>query len=140
MCGHCEDAEEVAQETLLKKSGVYRIAKNECFMKRRKSVFALKVELSLDQLKPARPGDGESGGMEIADWTSLPDDLVLAAELQEALTRAIRELPDIHRTVVLLRDVEELTADQAAEVPEKLACTVDHHPRTRTWEDMRHER
>ena len=154
MCGHREDAEEVAQETLLKvfqsvdqlrdpsrlKSWVYRIAKNECFMKRRKSVFAPKVELSLDQLKPARLGDGESRGIEIADWTSLPDNLVLDAELQEALTRAIRELPEIYRSVVLLRDVEELTTDEAAEVLEKLACTVDQYPGTRTREDMRHER
>ena len=54
MCGHREDAEEVAQETLMRvfesidqlrdparlKSWVFRIAKNECLMKRRKSVFA----------------------------------------------------------------------------------------------------
>ena len=54
MCGHREDAEEVAQETLLKvfenfeqlrepervRSWVFRIAKNACLMKRRKSVFA----------------------------------------------------------------------------------------------------
>ena len=169
MCGHREDAEEVAQETLLKvfqsvdqlrdpsrlKSWVYRIAKNECFMKRRKSVFAPKVELSLDQLKPARLGDGESGGIEIADWTSLPDNLVLDAELQEALTRAIRELPEIFRSVVLLRDVEELTTDEAAEVLEissdsvktrlhrgrlALRQQMDQYLRTRTREDIRHER
>jgi RNA polymerase sigma-70 factor (ECF subfamily) len=169
MCGHREDAEEVAQETLLKvfqsvdqlrdpsrlKSWVYRIAKNECFMKRRKSVFAPKVELSLDQLKPARLGDGESGGIEIADWTSLPDNLVLDAELQEALTRAIRELPEIYRSVVLLRDVEELTTDEAAEVLEissdsvktrlhrgrlALRQQMDQYLRTRTREDIRHER
>ena len=55
MCGRREDAEEVAQETLLKvfesadqlrepdkvKSWVFRIAKNACLMKRRKSIFAL---------------------------------------------------------------------------------------------------
>ena len=169
MCGHREDAEEVAQETLLKvfqsvdqlrdpsrlKSWVYRIAKNECFMKRRKSVFAPKVELSLDQLKPARLGDGESGGIEIADWTSLPDNLVLDAELQEALTRAIRELPEIYRSVVLLRDVEELTTDEAAEVLEissdsvktrlhrgrlALRQQMDQYLRTMTREDVRHER
>jgi RNA polymerase sigma-70 factor (ECF subfamily) len=169
MCGHREDAEEVAQETLLKvfesvdqlrdpnrlKSWIFRIAKNECFMKRRKSVFAPKVELSLDQLKPARFGDSESGGIEIADWTSLPDDLVLDAELQEALTRAIRELPEIYRSVVLLRDVEELTTDETAEVLEISSDTVktrlhrgrlalrrqmDQYLRTRTREDIRHER
>jgi len=52
MCGHREDAEEVAQETLLKvfenfdrlhepehvRPWVFRIAKNACLMKRRKKV------------------------------------------------------------------------------------------------------
>ena len=169
MCGHHEDAEEVAQETLLKvfesidqlrdpsrlKSWVFRIAKNECFMKRRKSVFAPKVELSLDDLKPARLGDGDSSRIEIADWTSLPDDLLLDAELQEALTRSIRELPEIYRSVVLLRDVEELTTEETAEVLEispdavktrlhrgRLALRqhMDQYLRTRTREDIRHER
>jgi len=138
MCGYREDAEEVAQETLLKvfesadqlqdpsrlKSWIFRIAKNECFMKRRKSVFAPKVELSLDELKPVRFGDGESRGIEIADWTSLPDDLVLDGELQQALTGAIRELPEIYRSVVLLRDVEELTTEETAEVLEISSDTV----------------
>src|SRR5690606_30693619 len=71
MCGHREDAEEVAQETLLKvfenfeqlrepervRSWVFRIAKNACLMKRRKSVFAPAQELSLDELMPVRHGD-----------------------------------------------------------------------------------
>ena len=132
MCGHKEDAEEVAQETLLKvfesidqlrdpnrlKSWVFRIAKNECFMKRRKSVFAPKVELSLDDLRPGRVGDGEVRGIEIADWTSLPEDLLLDTELKDALTRSIQELPEVYRSVVLLRDVEELTTEETAEVLE----------------------
>ena len=134
MCGHREDAEEVAQETLLKvfesidqlreptrlKSWVFRIAKNECLMKRRRSVFAPKAELSLDELRPT----ADSGGLEIADWTSLPDDLLLDSELRDALTRAIRELPEIYRSVVLLRDVEELTTDETAEVLEISAEAV----------------
>jgi RNA polymerase sigma-70 factor (ECF subfamily) len=130
MCGHREDAEEVAQETLLKvfesidqlrdpnrlKSWVFRIAKNECFMKRRKSVFAPKVELSLEDLRPRKVKDGEVYGIEIADWTSLPDDLLLDTELQNALTRSIHELPEVYRSVVLLRDVEELTTEETAEI------------------------
>ena len=129
MCGHREDAEEVAQETLLKvfesidqlrdpsrlKSWVFRIAKNECFMKRRKSVFAPKVELSLDDLRP-RVSEGEMPGIELADWTSLPEDLLLDTELRYALTRSIQELPEIYRSVVLLRDVEELTTEETAEI------------------------
>lgn len=132
MCGHREDAEEVAQETLLKvfesidqlrdpnrlKSWVFRIAKNECLMKRRKSIFAPKVELSLDDLGPSRVNDGEVHGIEIADWTALPEDLLLDTELQTALARSIQELPEIHRSVVLLRDVEELTTEETAEVLE----------------------
>ena len=169
MCGHHEDAEEVAQETLLKvfesidqlrdpsrlKSWVFRIAKNECFMKRRKSVFAPKVELSLDDMKPAKSGGGDSAGIEIADWSALPDDLLLDAELQAALTRSIRELPELYRSVVLLRDVEELTTEETAEALEitpdavktrlhrgRLALRqhMDQYLRTRTREDVQHER
>ena len=70
MCGHREDAEEVSQETLLNvfknlrqlqspehlKAWVFRIAKNACLMKRRKSAFAPNRELSLDGLPPSRDG------------------------------------------------------------------------------------
>jgi RNA polymerase sigma-70 factor (ECF subfamily) len=136
MCGHREDAEEVAQETLLKvfesidrlreperlKSWVFRIARNECLMKRRKSVFAPTMELSLDELKPNRSEDGR--GIEIADWSALPDDLLLNAELRAALTDGIRNLPEIYRAVVLLRDVEELSTEETAEVLDVSADTV----------------
>jgi RNA polymerase sigma-70 factor (ECF subfamily) len=66
MCRNREDAEEVAQETLLNvfenfdrlrepervRPWVFRIAKNACLMKRRKSVFAPSRELSLDDFLP----------------------------------------------------------------------------------------
>jgi len=132
MCGQREDAEEVAQETLLKvfasidqlrdpnrlKAWVFRIARNECFMKRRKSVFAPQTELSLDDLKPRRLGEDRAVRIEIADWSSLPDNLLLDAELQDAVARSIQQLPEIYRSVVLLRDVEELTTDETAEILE----------------------
>jgi RNA polymerase sigma-70 factor (ECF subfamily) len=128
MCGQREDAEEVAQETLIRvfesidqlrdparlKPWVFRIARNECLMKRRKSVFAPSVELSLDDLKPRRGEDGR--GIEIADWSALPDDAVLGSELRGALEEAIRSLPETYRAVVLLRDVEELSTDETAEI------------------------
>jgi RNA polymerase sigma-70 factor (ECF subfamily) len=128
MCGHREDAEEVAQETLIRvfesidqlrdparlKSWVFRIARNECLMKRRKSVFAPAVELSLDDLKPNPSEDRR--GIEIADRSGLPDHLLLGSELRHALTDAIESLPEIYRAVVLLRDVEELSTDETAEV------------------------
>ena len=97
------------------KAWVFRIAKNECLMKRRKSVFAPQSELSLDAL---RPDTSAAGGLELADWSSLPDDLLLDSELRGALASAIKRLPEIYRSVVLLRDVEELTTEEAAEILE----------------------
>lgn len=130
MCGHREDAEEVAQETLFKvfenfdhlrepervRPWVYRIAKNVCLMKRRKSVFAPSQELSLDEFLPAM--DHESGHvkLQIADWSGVPDRQMLQSEMKQVLDAAIGALPENYRTVILLRDVEELSTSEAAHV------------------------
>lgn len=129
MCGQREDAEEVAQDSLLKvfenfgqlrepervKAWVFRIARNECLMKRRKSVFAPTQELSLDDFLPQQ---GQDGGrrLDIADWSALPDDQALRGELRDVIHAAIQELPEIYKAVMLLRDVEELTTEEAAQV------------------------
>jgi len=127
MCGHREDAEEVAQDTLLRvfesfdqlrepervRPWVFRIAKNACLMKRRKSVFAPARELSLDEFMPSKDGEAK---LQIADWSKLPDDQLLRSELTTALERAIGELPENYRSVILLRDMEELSTQEAAQV------------------------
>lgn len=130
VCGQHEDAEEVAQDTLLKvfenfeqlrdpervRSWVFRIARNACLMKRRKSVFAPSRELSLDELMPV---PGQAGGerkLEIADWSNLPETEALRSELKAVLAQAIAALPEIYKTVLLLRDVEELSTEEAAEI------------------------
>jgi RNA polymerase sigma-70 factor (ECF subfamily) len=118
MCGQREDAEEVAQETLLKvfesldqlrdpdhvKPWVFRIAKNACLMKRRKSIFAPAHELSLDT------------PFEIPDHQHLPDRQLLDHEAAEILRAAVIELPRTLRPVVLLRDLEELSTEDTAEI------------------------
>ena len=130
MCGHREDAEEVAQETLLRvfesfdqlrepervRPWVFRIAKNACLMKRRKSVFAPRQELSLDDFLPAMDREGAHSKIEIADWSRLPDRQALQSEMKEVLARAIRELPENYRAVILLRDVEELSTLETARI------------------------
>jgi len=125
-CGQREDAEEVAQETLLKvfenfdqlrepehvRAWVFRIAKNFCLMKRRRSVFAPERELSLDELLPSTDGERK---LQIPDAAEAIETAMLRGELNSRLEAAIRQLPEIYRSVVLLRDVEELsTADAAA--------------------------
>ena len=132
MCGHREDAEEVAQETLLKvfengeqlrepekiRSWVFRIAKNACLMKRRTSTFAPARELSLDEFMPSKDQDGDGVRMEIADWSALPEGKALQSEMRELLEKAIRELPEAYRSVILLRDIEELSTQETAQILE----------------------
>lgn len=128
MCGQREDAEDVAQETLLAvfetigklrdasrlKPWVFRIAKNACLMKRRKSVYAPSHILSLEALMPARSEGGV--GIQIADWSQLPEDGVLRSELRVRLNQAIAQLPELYRAVLLLRDVEGLSTADTAQV------------------------
>ena len=121
MCGSPEDAEEVAQETLLKvfasidslrepkrvRAWVFRIARNACLMHRRKSVFAPAHELSLDEVPP-------SG--EMTDSSDAPERTLLDGELKAVLDRVILELPAAYRAVVVLRDLEELSTEETAEI------------------------
>jgi RNA polymerase sigma-70 factor, ECF subfamily len=121
VCGSPQDAEEVAQETLLKvfdnfdqlrepervRAWVFRIAKNVCLMHRRRSVFAPAHELSLEEL----PAAGEVPGV-----LQLPEGELLRSELRNVIDRAIAELPPTYRAVVLLRDIEELSTEDTAQV------------------------
>jgi RNA polymerase sigma-70 factor, ECF subfamily len=129
MCGRPEDAEEVAQETLLKifenidqlrepervRAWAFRIAKNACLMQRRKSVFAPSHEMSLDELPPA---------VEPSDAAEPPDSAMLQSELRNILDRVIAELPPLNRAVVLLRDIEELSTDETAQILDVSADVV----------------
>lgn len=130
MCRNREDAEEVAQETLLKvfenfdhlsgperiRPWVFQIAKNACLMKRRKSVFAPSQELSLDDFLPQMDHEGHHVKLQIADWSKLPDDQLLHSEMKQALDRAIGGLPENYRSVILLRDMEELSTLETAQI------------------------
>jgi len=121
MCGSPEDAEEVAQETLLKvfesfdqlrepervRAWVFRIARNVCLMQRRKSVFAPSHEVPIDELPPAD---------QLPDGAIAPEGSLLHSELRAVIDRVIVELPPAYRAVVLLRDLEELTTDETAQI------------------------
>jgi RNA polymerase sigma-70 factor (ECF subfamily) len=137
MCGHREDAEEVAQDTLMRafenaaslreperiRSWVFRIAKNVCLMKRRRSIFAPASELSIET--------GVAGTLPSGD--APPDEIVLQTEMQDALMAAIRQLPPNYRSVLLLRDMEELSTEETAEILDLTTDTVKqrlHRART----------
>ena len=133
MCGHREDAEEVAQDTLLQafenfatlreperiRSWVFRIARNVCLMKRRRSVFAPDHELSLENYLAS---NGEVSGHQIADAGILPYDEVLRSEMNAVMKTAMQSLPPSFRSVILLRDMEELSTEETADI---LGVTTD---------------
>jgi RNA polymerase sigma-70 factor (ECF subfamily) len=130
MCGHREDAEDVFQETLMKaflglkdlrepralRTWLFRVASNQCLMKRRGERNEPARQLSLDRFKP--PGWEEGEPREVPDWSALPEEGAQRAELREALERAIADLAPEYRLVVILRDVEGLSTEETAEALE----------------------
>lgn len=143
MCGQRDDAEEVAQDTLLKvvqnfeqlrepehiRSWVFHIAKNVCLGKRRKSIFAPSEEIPLDD------------SPDVADTAPPPDLQAMASESVDRLREAIAGLPDSYRAVLLLRDLEELSTRETAQVlgvSEELVKTRLHRARTALREKLLH--
>jgi len=128
--GHVEDAKDTVQETLLSafkalpnlnfkdskalNVWLYKVAKNSCLMMRRKSAYQPEQELSLDEFMPG--GGKEGGSIEIPDWSNLPDDALLREELREIVRRATLALPEQYRMALVLRDMEQLSTKEAAEV------------------------
>src|ERR1035438_5568788 len=73
-------------------------------------------ELSLDDFIPAMDHEGSHAKLQIADWSRLPDRQVLQSELKQVLDRPIGALPVNYRSVILLRDVEELSTAETAQI------------------------
>jgi RNA polymerase sigma-70 factor (ECF subfamily) len=129
MCGNVEDAGDVAQESLISmarslrdfrgdssvSSWLYTIARRFCIKKRRRSKFAPLREESLDAA-------GADAAQRVADPAPSPEEAVSNRELAAALTQAIDALDPSQREVLVLRDVEGLSAAEAAEI---LGVSVD---------------
>ncbi len=113
------DAEEATQEAFLRAwrnigrfrgdarffTWLYRIGVNEAkriLEKRPAAETVVSVE--------DRPVD------EVADESSDAQAGLEAAELRDVLERAIRRLPEKHRAAVVLRDIEQLSTAEAAEI------------------------
>ena len=119
MCGDTEDAKDVLQDTLLAAArtvGVFRgdssvstwlytIARSFCIKKRRRSKFAPAEEISLDGAALGSPS-----------LTPGPDELAARDEVRRALASALETLDPVSREVLILRDMEGLTAPEVAKI------------------------
>jgi len=127
MCGVIGDAEDLVQETFLNvfrylkdfrqetkfKNWLYRIAASVCIKRRRKSKFAPKRELSLDEFLP---GDEADVDQQVPSWAALPLDQILNEELHRHLQNAVLDLPEKYRAVLVLRNMEGFSTEEAAQI------------------------
>jgi len=135
VCGNHADAQDTAQETLLRLARsltrfpntralsvwLYKVAKSQCLMSRRRSKFAPEHMLSLDELMP---DGGHDGDIAIKSWAITPEEALLEGEFRARLERAIQALPKHYRLVLVLRDMEGLDTREVAEVMEISEDTV----------------
>ena len=121
-----EDAEDVLQETFLTVlekfdsfdgrsaffTWIYRIATNASLMKirKKKMVFAdfpdnPELEQSIENIA-------------FIDWSQDPTSNIRDEEIKQVLDKAINELPEIYRTVFILRDLEYLSIRETGKILE----------------------
>jgi RNA polymerase sigma-70 factor (ECF subfamily) len=120
--GNIEDAEEAMQDTFVKTfrhlnqfrresrftTWLTRIAVNEAIQKRnaRKNFVALaEAETAEEQFTPQR----------YEPWKSNPEQLYGKQEIHRIVEDAIQSLPEIYREAFVLRDIEEMSAEEAAQ-------------------------
>ena len=125
MLNHTQDAEDVLQETFMKayrglktfdgrarlSTWLFRIATNEALMvlrRQRPDVF------SIDE--PVENEEGEQEPVQIVDWCCMPERELMSREARKHLDQAVDKLPHSLRVVFLLRDIEDLSTQETADV------------------------
>jgi len=128
MTGSEADAQEVLQEAFLNayqklplfrgeaqfSSWLYRVAANSALMRLRAQ--RRHPEISTEELpvgfldnQGQLPAAGEN-------WARRPDDQLQSDELRRDIQAAVDALPELYRTVFLIRDVEGLSTEETAEL------------------------
>lgn len=123
-----QDAEDVLQETFIKvfrhirdfdgrssiSTWLYRIATNEALMHLRRK---RPETVSIDEPNAAgQDSEVEREPLQIVDWCCMPEQELLSSEMRKHLDEAIGHLPTALKTVFLLRDIEDLSTAETAEV------------------------
>jgi RNA polymerase sigma-70 factor (ECF subfamily) len=133
MLGNAEDAGDLVQDTFLRAYGaltsfrqdasfltwLYKIASNLCIdqlrSRKAKSTLSLEVEL-------------EEGREPAADIRSTcPEEAAVRGSVQDVVQRAILNLPEKYRAVVVMRHLNDMSVDEIARILELPTGTVKTH-------------
>jgi RNA polymerase sigma-70 factor (ECF subfamily) len=124
MCRDPEDAKDVLQDTLIAaarsirdfrgassfSTWLYTIARSYCIKRRRRSRFAPAREESLEAREPGLEA------RQVMDSSRAPDEELAGRQVEGALERAIAALDPKYREVLILRDMEGLSAPEVGEI------------------------
>ena len=127
LCGEAESAKDLVQETFLNayrgfknfrgesqiSTWLYTIASRACLRMRRKRKGAPERELSLDEFIPTAEGEFR---LQIPVEGLSPEEALQNKQLREALDAAIGKLPPKYKMVLVLRDMEGLSAKAVGSV------------------------
>lgn len=127
LCGHNDDAKDLVQDTFLNayrgikrfrgeaqvSTWLYTIATRACIRMRRRRRGEPERELSLDEFIPTSKGEFH---LQIPIEGLTPEEALEHKELRHMLQQAIQKLPKKYRLVLVLRDMEGLTAKQVSSV------------------------
>jgi RNA polymerase sigma-70 factor (ECF subfamily) len=130
MLGDASDAADGTQEVFLKafrgirsfrhgsslKTWLYRIAIREALNHKRWFKRHLQKNISLD----SDPEEGHEH-LEIEDLCASPFEQLATAEIKAAVHDALQQIPHVFRVAVILRDLEDLSYEEVAEV---LECSI----------------
>lgn len=126
------DAADITQEVFIKvfrsirsfhgesslRTWLYRIALHEASNQRRWWSRHKRQELTIDS--PHEGADAEDDGLplisRLADSGSSPFDHAAQVELRHRVEAALREVPEVFRTVVVLREIEGFSYEEIAEI------------------------
>ena len=120
------DAEDIVQEAVLKAFNGLRGFRQEAKF----STWLIQITLNEAKLKLRKDRrhlyesmdeghcseDGDYVPKDFADWREIPSEALEQKEFREALIKAVNSLSETYRTVFVLRDVQQLSIAETAQV------------------------